>query len=483
MLILLPLALLAVLIWIVPRSSHKWQRHAFWLVGGAAAVALAGLGPPGAAGLSDGLLTTADFDEYCAGTAVMRDGAAWVEGAGWPVKRSRLAGLGAGLAARWLGIVDGLLLLSVLGTFLMALATALWASMLGGRVAGAAALGVLLALGPTLLLPRQVSFYGALAASGALAAAAVGAAMVRPRSRWFWVAAVMVWVPVLVDLRGFFWTAPLAAGLAASTSRWRRLSLVPLFGLGWILGRVAYPHNALPLEVQVWQAANVVAFDGGARPPEAWMSRGLVWGRSALMDLPGSVWALLRMPRGEAGHRIALDPHVLPSAPMWTWLIVACGVGLLGAVRARGRVRVAMGVTCGPGLVLWGLALASDLAEPRLLVGAGPALAVVVACGLVSSRTSSNKVFSVLVLGLGMVLVPTGWGLAWNAPWRPQVHARQSHIERLMASVDSGRRESGRLRGRCVAALREDQAAGHPSGSRWLGEVTSGESGGAGRRR
>ena len=425
----------------------------------------AAVGLPGAHGLEQGVITTADFDEYCGGTALMREGAAWEQAAPWPAKRSRLAGLPAGLAARGLGVIDGLLAQAALGLVVLVLGTAWWACSLGGRAAGAGAVVVLAALGPALLLPRMASFYGTLAAAEVLAGAAVAHALTCRSRRASLLAAVLVWLPVLVDLRGVLWSAPLALVLAC----WGRApgALVLAAAAAWGLGRLAYGPGTLPLEVQAWQAANVLAFDAGERPPDAFLRRGFVWGHSALLDLPRTAWSLATMPRAAPGSRGALDPHVLPGTASRAWLLAAV-LGLGAAAWRLGSRRWMALATVLPGLVLWGLALASDLAEPRLLVGAGTAVAVALGCAL-GGRGRRGRL--VLVVGLVMVLWPAEAGLSWRARWRPRVQAREGHIGRLLAAAQRGSEERGPLRQRCVAALQEDLAAGHPAGSRWLGPV------------
>lgn len=456
----------------------RWAGSAA-LLGSALLLLAAACGAPGAHGLHHGVMTTADFDEYCGATALLRDGGAWVAEAPWPAKRSRLAGALAGLFAGPLGILDGLLAQAALGTVAMVLATGLWARRLGGPAAGALAVVVLGALGPTLLLPRMVSFYGTQAAVGTVAAAAVAVAVVdRRRSASMW-AGVLVWLPVLVDLRGILWTAPLALLLVAAG---RARGWVLGWGVvAWGLGRVAYTADTLPLEVQAWQAANVLDFDAGARPPESLHARGFVWGRSALLDLPRTVWTLATLPRAVPGSRAALDPHVLPGTAAWQWLGLAVGGLLLAVPQLRRRSRTAL-LAAVPGLVLWAAALQSDLAEPRLLVGAGPALAVVTALGLAGR---GRRGLVVGVVGLALLLVPASSGLSWQADWRPRVQAREGHIGRLLHAARSTSREQGALRETCVAALREDHERGLPAGSRWLGPVrqVGGPPERAGRRR
>lgn len=460
--------------WVVPR----WA--------GAAGLGLAALllliaatGAPGAHGLHHGVVTTADFDEYCGATALLRDGRAWAADAPWPAKRSRLAGGLAGLLAGPLGILDGLLAQAALGMVAMILATAVWAGRLGGPAAAALAVVVLGGLGPTLLLPRMASFYGTQAAAGTVAAAAVAVAVVDRRrgpSRW---AAVLVWLPVLIDLRGILWTAPLALLLIAGG---RCRGWVLGWGaVAWGLGRVAYAADTLPLEVQAWQAANVLDFDAGGRPPEALHTHGFVWGRSALVDLPRTVWTLATLPRAAPGSRAALDPHVLPGSAAWQWLGLAAGSLIVAVPQLRRRSRWAL-LAAVPGLVLWVAALQSDLAEPRLLVGAGPALAVVTGLGLAGR---GRRGLAVGAVGLALLLVPASVGLSWQADWRPRVQAREGHIGRLLHAARTASREQGALRETCVAALREDHARGHPAGSRWLGPVrqVGGPPERAGRRR
>ncbi|MFT5686797.1 MAG: hypothetical protein ACI8RZ_007754 [Myxococcota bacterium] len=388
-----------------------------------------------------------DFVQVCVETAAIRDGTPSV----YP-QRTPTSGMLPGLLARWLGIVDGLLVGALLSCAAVVGGVYLWARSLANARAAAAAAVLVGAFTPLAVLPRFVHFYPEVIAVlvGCMALAGVAA-------RWpGWGTALLAGLgagaALLVDGRGLLWAVPALLVAAVALRRWSVLLLPGVAGSYLLAGRLLPPHTPR-LETQIaWFIQDL-----GGVPPELLpkMER-FLWGHSALTDLPSTVGYLLAAqapsaPGNAAQRAIHIDPWL---AVLAVGLIAVCWV-----LRETPKRLVVLAVTSAPFvLALYGAA--TGQVSPRHLAMAWPFAPVVLGVGLSAIRVHPAWLAGGgLVVAIGLTAADFGGDITQT----PDVDAL------LAAHPDADPAIVARLEFNdpvCRAAIAADLAAGHPWGSR-----------------
>jgi len=306
------------------------------------------LGPPS---LEGGVVTGADFQEYCASVASLRGDATHHY-----AMRSRAPGLVAGALAGPLGVVDGLALASLLGTGLMGVALYVWGWALHGRLAGLCAAVLGLALPALALAPRVLSFYPLITGLLVCAVACATVAMRLRTPAALLVGGVGVALALLADGIGLIWALPclvlvVAAALRAPRGRWPlrlALVLVPVV-ISWGVGRWAYAPTH-PLETQLSIMVRTNSAHGPSARPEK-PENGYRWGWSNPVLVPATLWRVWRSSH-EAGAALqhgqgvsqARAQHVSPWLPLLFAALVPGGL----ALRRRRWLLAALVLACLP---------------------------------------------------------------------------------------------------------------------------------------
>ena len=215
----------------------------------------------------------------------------------WPLKRSRLPALLAGALSVEHGIFDALILNAVAGTALGAAALHLWGSALAGRVGGAVAVLLSLAMSPLVLQARMLSYYPMLNAGLALCAAGVAVAARTRSPLGLLLAGVGVGAALLSDVRGLVWALPclgvaLTIAVFAAGKPWLRVARVAALALpvalSYPLGAEVFSGATYSLEKQI-DVRPLYHLHGsraeGFRPPFSYESN-YIWGHSDPLELP-----------------------------------------------------------------------------------------------------------------------------------------------------------------------------------------------------
>ena len=215
----------------------------------------------------------------------------------WPLKRSRLPALLAGTLSVEHGIFDALILNAVAGTALGAAALHLWGSALAGRVGGAVAVLLSLAMSPLVLQARMLSYYPMLNAGLALCAAGVAVAARTRSPLGLLLAGVGVGAALLSDVRGLVWALPclgvaLTIAVFAAGKPWVRVARVAALALpvalSYPLGAEVFSGATYSLEKQI-DVRPLYHLHGsraeGFRPPFSYESN-YIWGHSDPLELP-----------------------------------------------------------------------------------------------------------------------------------------------------------------------------------------------------
>jgi hypothetical protein len=199
------------------------------------------------------------------------------------------------------------------------------------------------------LLSRMLNFYPEIIASFVLASAAAAWA-IRSRTPWsmLW-AGLGIGVVLLMDVRGLMWALPLFGGVALAallgkqqeygTGRANPLLLLSSLCLpiviSYLLGDWAYPDNTTTLEQQV--DLRLLFNTHGATGSEFLPTYDdydthFRWGRSAIQEIPLTLWFLLEQARFQAPEGLTTiagvgssEQHIKP------WMLLG-GLGLMGAI-------------------------------------------------------------------------------------------------------------------------------------------------------
>lgn len=436
--------------------------------------------------------SVADFPEHCTTTAAgIRE--QWDH---WTRNRTVIVGLPAVLAGRRVGIIDGLVAGSVVGTVLTGAGLYLWGRALHGRLAGVAAALLLGTAAPLAMMPRTLSFYPMIAGLLVLASALTAVAV-----RWRGSAAALalggagVGLALLTDVRGFIWAlallpAVVGVALLAHPRRWPlRLAavLLPLW-LSFQLGPKVTTPDHTPLEVQsnfvrmLQERGDPVGARYGRWEPKS----GFVWGRTPLSELPETVRTILWY-RKVAASRTLLEPDEAQrvAEQVQPWWPVMGGAALLALVGLRRRPLLVLGAlaTVAPFFAAYQGAAGIQRAHLRFLTSAMPFLPLLlglavatIACGALPRRQPPPRggppparrrvpwrllAAAVLLELIALGAVPT-W-LSPIAPWRRTLLHEDGGLVRLWGETISGRPSPSSQP--CTSQLSQDLDAGRP---RWV---------------
>jgi hypothetical protein len=453
----------------------------------AAVLAAWTIGPQSLAG---GVVTGADFQEYCATVASIRgDGAEH-----YYAMRSRGPAVLPGLLAGPLGVVDGLGLASLLGSGLLAAGLFAWGRVLHGRLAGACAALLGLGLPPLALAPRLLSFYPLIAALLVLAVATAAWAL---RSRGLVALALGgcgVGLALLADGIGLIWALPCLVVVVVAATR-APLGRVPLrlgvvllpIVLSFAVGRWAYaPTHPLELQLSIMVRTNAPAPSMGP-PTEA--PAGYRWGWSNPLAVPATLWRVWDASRA-AGDRLqhqqgvqqARAQHVAPWLPLLAVALMPVGL----ALRRRPWMLLALGLGCLPFVamlqraasmetnqrflllslpfvpLLLGLALAWALEGPagqEQPVASEPAWTRATRPGL------AVALLALLILGPGLTPLSPRWG-------GHQPFAAVNDAATAVIFARTGQQRPNPVLETCVQALQRDAEGGVPAASRLYGDLS-----------
>ena len=236
-----------------------------------------------------------DFLQVCEAVARIRDD---VDTAPiWPQRTAPSAAI-AGLAARQLGIIDGLRLSGAVGLFGILAGICWWTSALAGRIAGTTATAFAIAITPIAILPRALHLYAPSFAAWVLTAAAATATARRPKPAMFGLTGLGIGVSLLLDGRGLPFA--LTAFGATCVTLFLQRSNRPLTGgvalllpviASWFCARRWISSNTPSLEIQThWYV-----FDHASRAHHETTHGGFLWGHSAPWELPTSLIHLTQL--------------------------------------------------------------------------------------------------------------------------------------------------------------------------------------------
>ena len=465
-------------------------------LGAGLATMLLGAWVLGPASLDGGVVTGADFQEYCASVATLRGDLP----AHHYAMRSQAPGLLPGLLAGPLGVVDGLALASLLGSGLVGAALYGWGRALHGRVAGLCAAGFGLAMPALAVAPRVLSFYPLITGLLVAATACATLAMRARTGLGLAVGGVGVALALLADGIGLIWALPclavvLVAALRAPRRRWPlrlALALLPVvLSLG--VGRWAYaPTHPLETQLSIMVRTNSAAGPGG--PPEAEVG-GYRWGWSNPLAVPASLGRLWQRSRQAGQHlqdgqevRQARARHVSPWLPLLAVALVPAAL----ALRRRPWLLLALGLGCLPFAAMLQRAASMEtnlrfliLSMPfvPLLLGLALAWALEGPVGAAPPATPASPaprwaralrpgiallLLALLILGPGLTPLSARW--SGRAPF-PAVNDAATAV----SFARTGQRRPNPEIPACTEALVRDAQRGTPQASRLYGDLQRAE--------
>ena len=429
----------------------------------------------------DNEFTSSDLLEYCDGVLTLQGGADV-----WPPSRSKLAGIIPALLGGWEGPIQALRRGAILGATLVGAGIFVWARLLGGRVAGWAAVCLALTLGPLTHLPRMLSFYPEITAALTWAAVASVWLVLRPSIKSALWAGIGLGLCCLIDARGLPYAALFGFGLFCwllfslrrEALRPLVVMLIPLL-ISWPLGRLAYSSQVGSLEAQLDMSPleSVLQLSQGedaVLPPirgESSDRAPLVWGRTSLVDLPAALGGLANSwpdesPLEREGGLFTLETRVRPWLPLVMFTLPVAFWLVWIKIRSKGVV--ALGVSILPTvvaapLVLMVLIPTSD-APSRFITMLLPPMAVCMGLafeGFVRAAPSDGRInisptARNATLGLVLLGIVSGWAptsLAPDAGWRSPWRAVAEH-DRIAQRVSEGDYlERGALGAECLRAI------------------------------
>ncbi len=458
------------------------------------AVAALGAWWLGPSSLDGGVVTGADFQEYCASVASLRGD----EPAHHYAMRSRFPALLPALLAHPLGVVDGLLLSSLLGAALLGAGLYAWGLALHGRLAGLCAALLALALPPLALAPRVAGFYPLIAGLLVAATAAAALALRARRPALLLLGGVGVALALLADGIGLIWALPclalvLVAALRAPRARWPlRLALVLLpVLLSWGVGRWAYAPTH-PLELQLAIMVRTNQGGGPGAPPEV-APGGYRWGWSNPLAVPATLWRVAGA-SGRAGEQLQHGPanreargrHVAP----WLPLLAAALVPAVLALRRHPWRIAALALGCAPFAAMLQRA-ASMETNLRFLLLCAPFIALALGLALAwalegpappegepaprrgAAGWSGLLRPALALLLLGLLIGGPGW-TPLSPRWRQHEPFRAvNDLATAVIFARTGQRRPNPVLEPCIQALQRDAAAGVPEASRLYGALLS----------
>ena len=451
---------------------------------------------------------SSDFLQICEAIELSRRG----DLGHWTVQRSMVVAAPAILLAEAFGLVDALVASSTLGQLALLSGLHLWASALGGRLAGGAAVLLACAIAPLAALGHFATFYPPMLAAFVWAAAGSVVALKDPKPPSFLLGGLSLGLTLAAAPRGLIFGLPAALLLGIAVGgvpRWRdrAVAMVLVFGClvaSWCLARATGSPAGMGLDEHL---ANYVqdALRFAGRSPDAALTAlfhdindnklGFVWGWRGLSSIPLTLERMVALQMGSARVLGAIAP---PSAD-WVgligpWLgVAAAGAGLSLASLGRSRLLVGLALSAAPFLLsLWGsLGLVS---HTRYLANGAPVLALLGGLGLALAarglgpalRPVGRKerqrqgsparadLLVLLLLALAVVgLLPSG--LSPRASWRTRMVVDSEPAASLLyAASDAPLEGIGDARAlTCIEGLRADFARGLPVGSRLLGWTAS----------
>ena len=440
---------------------------------------------------------SSDLYDFCGSVAAMRDGAL----ADFSRDRSLAAGYLPTYFAERYGLVNGLVISSIISLGVIGSGLYIWARALSSRLAGLLAVIFALSLAPIVLLGRTITFYPEYVAVFTLASGLTCLAVKQRRPFYYLLGGLGVAACLLIDLRGFVWALPLsmAAIIAALALRSRHsliliaIFVMPIWG-SWSLGSHVYSSKSTPLEAQF----NAVRLFYEHGSPEndtrgIYTSRELpsfVWGRTPIRTIPDTLYNLLDGTRQTAplmrNEEVVVrgrNMHLIP-------LLYIGGLSFIGALISTIRKPLkwsSLILTASPFLAV--LYHATNLefrhrfaasALPIVAIFFGLAVSWVIQVQL-PKNTMSKKIQSLLgripKLRSVLVLVICGAAvtgifpstLSPNAPWRTPF-VEDSDIKRLIMASRFETTLQAQRSGTCVRALTADFDNGLPVGATILSE-------------
>jgi hypothetical protein len=435
-------------------------------------------------------VTGADFHDYCSCIGAFRGDHI----AGWRSTRSVASGILPSILATRLGVIDGLLAGAFLSQWVMGTGISLWARALHSRLAGLGAVLLAGSVAPLVSLSRSASFYPEVVAVSVLSAALCVLAL---RSRSLLLlggASVSIGVVLLMDVRGLVWACflVLIAVLAAvRMPTWRRrgaaalVILMPL-AASYQFGEQSFLEGVPSLERQMDSHVDDVLIAVGMPPTSVAGSRpdhGVIWGRTSLTGLPGS---MLRVLHGRA--KIPSSVRDLPENIKgrgtqilpWFGLAGSALLIVLWGLRRRPELVVGMLLSISPFLLAissagWflyrGRYLASGLSVLPLVMGLALGVLTLGSLPREDLRLPFRPPKALPVVGLGILLLVLGVIPSWLSPtasWRWPVESDNNVVNALRSAL-TGEQVGPRSTPLCTQALQADLDRGLPAGSRLLG--------------
>lgn len=426
--------------------------------------------------------------------------------------RSWMAAWTAGVLARRLGVIDGLLAAALLHSGVMVFGIGLGTRALAGRMAALIAMLSVIALPPLAVLPRTASLYPAFDAAITLS---LGLTLVACRWRSPWTLALGsagAGLVFLADARGLIWGLSslgilflvfivgsyenIRNQVIPRWQRWLNALLWPIAGIApmiyaYILGRWAYMQNSASLEmrVDVQHFFMERSLEFISRPG---MNSRYIWGWSSPWQIPKTLLWLYdeqrHVPKSWAMTSDNLWVYSTQVAP-WVWPFWGVlGLSIWGLRRQPGMI-LALLLTLTPfAAAQWATVTMVDL-HVRFLGSTYPVLALLIGLAWVSAAELLPTHFtgrlkslhfpaSDLVLNGGVFFLLVLGGLpSWLspiAPWRqPMISALDSSIPMMVyASTRPQTQRISDTEAQCMAALSEDLAADPDSGTHIYGPNT-----------
>jgi hypothetical protein len=441
-------------------------------------------------------VTGADFHDYCACIGASRGD----HDAGWRATRSVASGIVPALLARWLGVVDGLLVGAFLSQWVMGAGISLWARALHSRLAGVAAVMLACAVAPLVSLGRSVTFYPEIVAVTVLSTALAVLAL-RTRALWaVFGAGVGIGLVLLMDVRGLVWAVPLllVAGLAALRvdSIRRRifaavLLMLPIVG-SHQLGPHVYLEGVASLERQLDSNVDDVLTSLGTPPARVAGARtdlGAIWGRTPIVGIPASMLRSWQV-RSSVPPEVRDHPENVQgrTTQILPWLALAMPMLLVGlwGLRRRPLLLLGLGLPLLPFMATIHSAgwfyyrsryLASGMPAVPVILGVGLAVLALGSLGQADLKSPQRPPLAVPLVAIGLLLLVLGWVPSWFSPtadWRWPIRSDSNPLDALRSAM-TGEQFGPRRTPLCSQVLQADFDAGIPAGSRVLGWRVGGE--------